>query len=105
MHFVKVFQTAKRTDGDLISITRLTAEKISQKIEVKREIHTMIAGKKMEGRIMNCIPLAMILYFWICSPDFLDCMYQSSGRMVMTVLMLIYIATYYWSSRVSDINV
>ena len=46
-HFVKVFQTAKRTGGDLISITRLAAEKISEKIEVRREIHTLIVGEKM----------------------------------------------------------
>ncbi len=105
LHFVKVFQTAGRTGGDLISITRLAAEKISQKIEVKREIQTMIAGKKMEGRIMNLIPLGMILYFWICSPGFLDCLYQDSGKIVMTVLLIFYVFAYRWSERVSDIQV
>lgn len=105
MHFVKVFQTAKRTGGDLISITRLSAEKISEKIEVKREIHTMIAGKRMEGRIMNLIPLGMILYFWISSPGFLDCLYQASGRVIMTVLLIIYVVAYYWSQKICDIRV
>lgn len=105
MHFVKVFQTAKRTGGDLISITRLAAEKISEKIEVVREIHTMIAGKKLESRIMNLIPLGMILYFWICSPGFLDCLYEPSGRLFMTVLLILYVFAYWWSERVSDIKV
>lgn len=104
-HFVKVFQTAKRTGGDMISITRLSAEKISEKIEVTREIHTMIAGKRMEGRIMNIIPLAMILYFWLTSPGFLDCLYQASGRGVMTVLLLLYLIAFYWSQRISTIQV
>jgi len=104
-HFVKVFQTAKRTGGDLISITRLAAEKISERIEVRREIHTMIAGKRMESRIMNLIPLGMILYFWICSPGFLDCLYQSSGRIFMTVLLILYVFAYRWSERVSNIKV
>ena len=89
----------------MISITRLAAEKISEKIEVRREIHTMIAGKKMESRIMNLIPLGMILYFWICSPGFLDCLYQSSGRFFMTVLLVLYVFAYWWSERVSDIKV
>lgn len=105
LHFVRVIQTARRTGGDLIAITRLAAEKISEKIEVKREIHTMIAGKKMEGRIMNLIPLGMILYFWISSPGFLDCLYQASGRIVMTVLLFLYITAYYWSRKISDIQV
>lgn len=105
MHFAQVFQTAKRTGGDLIAITRSTAEKISEKIEIKREIYTMIAGKKMEGKIMNMIPLGMIVYFWICSPGFLDCMYAASGRFVMTVLMVTYVIAYQWSDRISDISV
>lgn len=104
-HFVKVFQTAKRAGGDLISITRLAAVKISEKIEVKREIQTMIAGKRMESRIMNLIPLGMILYFWLCSPGFLDCLYQGSGRFFMTVLLILYVLAYWWSERVSDIKV
>lgn len=105
LSFAQVFQTAKRTGGDLIAITRTTAEKTSMKIEVKREIHTMIAGKKMEGRIMNSIPLGMILYFWICSPGFLDCMYTSSGRLVMTILLFVYVAAFVWSEHISDIKV
>lgn len=105
VHFAQVFQTAKRTGGDLIAITHSTAEKIGQKIEVKREIQTMIAGKKMESRIMTCIPLGMILYFWICSPGFLDCFYTVSGRFVSTVLFVIYIAAWKWSERISDIKV
>lgn len=105
VHFAQVLQTAGRTGGDLIAITRLAADKISEKIEVKREIYTMIAGKKMEGRIMNMIPLGIILYFWVSSPGFLDCLYQSNGRVVMTVLLLLYVFAYRWSGKISDIQV
>lgn len=104
-HFAQVFQTAKRTGGNLISITRSTAEKISQKIEVKREIDTLIAGKKMEGSIMNKIPLGMILYFWVCSPGFLDCYYTGTGRLVSTILLMLYLVAYFWSNKISDIKV
>lgn len=105
MHFVQVLQTAKRTGGDLIAVTRMAAEKIGEKIEVKREIHTMIAGKKMEGRIMNMIPPGIILYFWLSSPGFLDCLYKASGRVVMTVLLALYLFAYWWGGRISDIQV
>ena len=105
LHFAQVFQTAKRTGGNLISITRSTSEKIGQKIEVKREIDTLISGKKMEGQIMNKIPLAMILYFWLCSPGFLDCFYRGAGRLVSTVLLMFYLAAYFWSEKICDIHV
>lgn len=103
--FADVFQTAKRTGGNLITITKTTAERISEKIEVKREIQTMIAGKQMEARIMSGVPLGMILYFWICSPGFLDCMYTGNGRVVMTVLLGMYFLAYQWSTRICQISV
>lgn len=104
-HFSQVFRTAKRTGGDLIAITHATSEKISQKIEIQREIQTMLAGKKMEGRIMSVIPLGLILYFWVSSPGFLDCFYLSAGRIVSTILLLVYLAAYRWSERICDIQV
>lgn len=104
-HFAQVFQTAKRTGGNLIAITHATAEKISQKIEVQREIQTMVAGKEMEGKIMSAIPLGLIVFFWISSPGFLDCLYKSAGRVVSTGLLLAYVAAYQWSKRICDIRV
>lgn len=104
-HFAQVFQSARRTGGDLIAITHATAEKISQKIEIQREIQTMLAGKKMEGKIMSVIPLGLIIYFWITSPGFLDCFYVSAGRGVSTVLLLIYLGAYRWSGHISNIKI
>lgn len=104
-NFAEVFQTAKRTGGNLIDVARSAADKISNKIETSREIKTMVAGKKMEGRIMSFIPLAIIIYFWISSPGFLDCLYAPAGRPVMTVLLIIYVAAYKWSERIGDITV
>lgn len=104
-HFAQVFQTSKRTGGDLIAITHATAEKISQKIEIQREIQTMLAGKKMEGKIMSVIPLGLIIYFWISSPGFLDCFYVPAGRMVSTVLLVVYVAACQWSKGICNIQV
>lgn len=104
-NFAEVFHTAKRTGGNLIETARSTADKISAKIETSREIRTMVAGKKMEGRIMAYIPLGIIVYFWISSPGFLDCLYVSGGRLFMTVLLVVYLAAFKWSERIGGISV
>lgn len=104
-NFAEVFNTAKRTGGNLIETARSTADKISAKIETSREIRTMVAGKKMEGRIMAYIPLGIIVYFWISSPGFLDCLYVSGGRLFMTVLLAVYLAAFKWSERIGGISV
>lgn len=102
--FAEVFRTARRSGGNLVSITRSCAERIAEKIEVSREIHTLIAGKQMEGRIMNIVPLGMIFYFWICSPGFLDCLYGGVwGRIIMSVFLGIYIVAYLLSEKICRI--
>lgn len=104
-NFAEVFHTAKRTGGNLIETARSTADKISAKIETSREIRTMVAGKKMEGRIMAYIPLGIIVYFWVSSPGFLDCLYVPGGRLFMTVLLVVYLAAFKWSERIGGISV
>lgn len=104
--FAEVFRTARRSGGNLVSITRSSAERIGEKIEVSREIRTLIAGKQMEGQIMNIVPLGMIFYFWICSPGFLDCFYGGIwGRIMMSIFLLIYIVAYLLSEKICRIHV
>ena len=105
MRFAQVLHIAKRTGGDLIAITRMTADRISEKMEVKREILVMIAGKQMEAQIMKLMPLAIILYFWVFSPGFLDPLYRREGRPVMAILLLVYLAAAYWIDRISRIEI
>lgn len=45
----KSYILQRETGGDLIAITRMTADRISEKMEVKREILVMIAGKTNGG--------------------------------------------------------
>ena len=104
--FAEVFRTARRSGGDLVAITRSSAERIGEKIEISREIRTMIAGKQMEGKIMNIVPQGMILYFWICSPGFLDCLYEGIwGHMIMSDFLIIYLAAYVLSEKICRISI
>ena len=104
--FAEVFRTARRSGGDLVAITKITSDRIGEKIEVKREINTILAGKKMEGRIMNLVPLGMILYFWLCCPGFLDCLYTGmKGRLVMTIFLIVYLMAYGLNQKICNITV
>ena len=49
--FAEVFATAKRTGGDLVHVIKVTSNTISDKIDIKREIITLIS-KKLEANIM-----------------------------------------------------
>lgn len=104
--FSEVFHTAKRTGGDLISVIKLTGNIINDKIEVKREIVTLIAAKRMEANMMKGIPLFILIYLSLSSPGFLDPLYHNAfGIIIMTVLLLIYLAAYLVIERIIAIEV
>lgn len=97
---------AKRTGGNLVEVIRSTVDNISDKVEVKREIQTMITAKQLESRVMNIIPIGMIIYMWIGSPGFLDPMYTTAmGRMVMSLGLVIYGLAFYMGEKILDIPV
>lgn len=104
--FVEVCRTARHSGGDLVAVTRNCARQIGEKIEVSREIHTMIAGKQLEGNVMNLVPLGIILYFWVCSPGYLDCLYHSvRGHLIMTFFLTVYLAAYFMNQKICHITV
>ena len=104
--FADVFSAAKRSGGDMTKIIKRAASNISDKIDVKREIDTLMSSKKYEQRIMEIVPFAIIGYLGITSPGFLDILYHNTtGIAVMTVCLLIYAAGFYLAERIISIEV
>ena len=104
--FSEILMTAKKTGGNLVKIMKRTADNISEKIETKREIETVIAGKKMEARCMNVIPFGIIVYLRVFSPGFLDPLYGNlAGILIMTVSLMVYAGAFWWSYKITDISV
>ncbi len=105
-NFAEVFITAKRTGGDLIKIIKTTGNTIGDKIEVKREILTMITAKKFESGIMNLIPFCIIIYLKLFSPGFLDPLYHNLfGIIFMSIMLIIYYAVSKMSVKIISIEV
>ena len=105
-NFAEVYKTAKRTGGDVMKIMQRTSRTIADKIEIKREIRTLVTAKQFEGKIMNVIPFGIILYLWTGSPGFLDPLYHNlPGCVLMTVLLGIYCAACILSEKIMDISI
>lgn len=103
--FADVFTTAKRTGGDLIQVIRTSSNAIRDRIEVRREITTLITAKKFEANIMRLIPLGFILFLLISSPGFLDHLYHNIfGAILMTILLGLYLGTYLLIERIISIE-
>ena len=104
--FAEVFSITKRSGGDMIRIISMCCKNIGGKIEVKREILTLIAAKKFEARIMNFIPFCIILYLWVFSPGFLDPVYHNLiGILFMSVVLLSYYVAFRLSEKIIHIEI
>ena len=103
--FAELYATAKRSGGDLMQIIRSAAAVVSDKTEVKREIHTILTAKQLECRVMRLIPPGILAYFRLCSPGFLDLLYEGAfGRGLMTVMLLAYLFLAWLMEHITQIE-
>ena len=104
--FAEVFSFAKRGGGDFVRIIGTTTRHMRDKVEIMQEIDTVIAAKKMEQKIMNVVPLGILFYFNMASPDFLAVVYGNLlGVVVMTVSLTAYVGAFKLAERVLEIEV
>ena len=104
--FVTVFSMAKRSGGDMIQIIRQATNQIGEKIDVKREICTMMAAKKLEFQVMSVIPIGMICYLKMSFPEFMEVLYGNLlGVGIMSVCLVIYVGAYELGKKIVEIEV
>lgn len=106
MSFSDVFISCKRTGGNLIEVARTSSNIISDKIEIKRNIQVTISDVRFEQKVMNILMLLVLLAMTYASGDYMDMMFQGiMGRIVMTIALLIYIASFIVGQKLLDIEV
>lgn len=105
-NFVTVFVAAKKSGGNMIAIIQDTVRQIGDKIDVRREIDTMLAAKRYEFRVMSAIPYGIIGYMSLSFPEFMDSLYGNVlGIGVMTICLGIYLGAYYLGVKLIKIEV
>ena len=104
--FAAVFNMAKRSGGDTMEMIRNVVHQMSEKLDVEREIQTLMSAKKLELKVMSVIPFCMIAYLKLSFPEFLDVLYGNiTGVVIMTVCLGIYLAAYEMGGRMVEIEV
>ncbi|MDY5986336.1 type II secretion system F family protein [Sporofaciens sp. SGI.106] len=105
-NFVQVFIMAKKSGGDMVGIICDSIGQIREKLEVQREIGTLLAAKKYEFRVMAVVPFGIIAYMKLSFPEFMNILYGNViGIGVMSLCLAIYIGAYYLGVRIVNIEV
>ncbi len=104
--FADVFHICKRSGGNLIEVIKNTSDIINDKMEIKQEIETLIAQRKLERRILNVMPVALILVLSLSAPDYINPIYETAaGRAAMSVSLLFIFLSWFISKKVMDIRI
>lgn len=104
--FATVFVLSKRSGGDSIAIIQNAVKQIGERAEVKREIETVIAAKKLEFQVMAVIPFGIIGYMRLSFPEFMEVLYGNGlGICFMSGCLGLYFAAWKFGCRIVEIEV
>lgn len=105
-NFADVIMISKRAGANLVEVIKNTSATIREKVEIKQEIETLLAGKRLEQKILTVMPFVMILFLKSSSSDFLAPLTTTFyGRVVMTIALLMILAGQLISQKIMRIEV
>ncbi len=106
LNFADVFTICKRTGGNLVQVIKNTAEIISEKIDVKQEINVLLTEKRLEHKILNLMPVFIVLMLSTSAEEFMTPVFsEPMGRAAMTFSLVLFTAAYFISRKIMDIEV
>lgn len=106
MEFAEIFSVVKRSGGELSEVIQLAVTQIQVRSMTEEQIRVQTASRRFEQKIMNGMPILILLYVGISSPDLMAPMYETwIGRGVMTFCLAVYIGAYLLAERIGNIEV
>lgn len=90
-----VVSLCRRRGGDLEQPIAQAAEMLSDAMDVRSQIRTLTAGKRMEGAVLTLLPPAMLLLLVLVAPSYILPFIQSpAGRYILAVVLLMEAASF-----------
>ncbi|WP_024833963.1 type II secretion system F family protein [Ruminiclostridium josui] len=104
-NFSDVIIICKRTGGNLIEAIKNSSRIISEKIEMKQEIETLLSSRKFEQKILNIMPIAMIFVLSITATEYIKPVFTTvTGRISVTLCLILLISAYLISNKIMNIK-
>ncbi len=104
-NFVSVLNISKRSGGNITEIIRNTSAIISDRIEVGQEVDMMLTERKFEQKVLNTVPVLMILLLSVSAPEYMHPVFNTAaGRLTMSISIILIAIAWLISAKVSDIK-
>lgn len=103
-NFAQVFSTAFRKGGNLKDIIQNTHEIIHDKMSIEMDIESVVASNKMEQNIMIVLPVLLVGFIKMTSPEFASNFASGSGIIATTIAIGCFVAAYFIGQKILDIK-
>lgn len=104
--FATIFNVIENKSNRFGDVIRDTHQIISDKVEIEREIQTMITAAKTESYIMLVMPVVITLAMSFMGGGLMDALFTTlSGRVAATVAIAIFIGAFLLAQKFSEIDV
>lgn len=95
----------KQTGGNLSQILENISNSIKEKMKLKKELDSATASGKMTGILMGCMPIVLMILFYIVNPSFMLPLFQTStGRIFLIVAAGLEIACFFLIKKIVTIK-
>ena len=106
IRFAQIMEFGKHNGGNWKRIIEESVLRMLERHETQKEIEVKLAAKRMEQKVMNVVPLGMLLFLKVSSWEYVSVLYETMlGRIVMTICLMLYGAAWMLSERIMDIQV
>ncbi len=103
--FADVFKISYRSGVNIKDVIRNTHSILSDKMEIKEDIETIVSANKMEQNVMLAMPVLLIGMIKSLSPDFAANFATPAGIMATSVSVVIFVVAYFIGKAVLDIKI
>lgn len=105
INFSDVICICKRTGGNLIEAIKNASGIISDKIEMKQEIETLLSSRRFEQKVLNIMPLGMIFILSVTAKDYISPIFTTlQGRVAMSLCLILLSAAFMLSNKIINIR-
>ena len=103
--FSNTFSVCFRKGSNIRDVVRNTNEILSDKMNVKQEIETMVTSSKLELNLILLMPVGMILMMKLISPDFAANFATPSGLISLLISLACCVVSYMMGRKILDFNI
>ncbi|MDR1328140.1 MAG: hypothetical protein LBK23_00880 [Oscillospiraceae bacterium] len=105
LSFANVFRVCFRKGGNIKDTIRGAHEVLSDKLEIKEDIETVVTANKTEQSIMVVMPIALVGMIKLMSPDFARNFTTVAGLISTTAAAALFAAAHFIGKELLDIKI